>query len=161
MVSFGIRRLPERVVLLKGIEGPLSWDWNLYTQTYFQLLGPPAREDWKIENVLSQIASAQGPPVRLGIIPSIPRFDPEAFEYYAALNEYDIMVTRLWHFDEKALTGQDWILMSEKDQGYAAFYSGELNRIHRYILDRPQIFRMAERFTIPGGHTIRLYRLKS
>jgi hypothetical protein len=70
------------------------------------------------------------------------------------------VVTRLWHFDEKALTGQDWVLMSEKDQGYAAFYSRDLSRIHQYILDRPQIFRMAESFAIPGGHTIRLYRLK-
>jgi 4-amino-4-deoxy-L-arabinose transferase-like glycosyltransferase len=161
LVSFGIPRLPERVVLLKGIEGPLSWDWNLYTQTYFQVLGPPAREDWKIEHALSKITTTEGPAVKLGVIPSIPRFDPEAFEYFAALHRYNIVVTRLWFFDEKALAGQDYILMSEGDQGYAAFYSKDLNRINQYILDRPQRFQMTDRFAIPGGHTIRLYRLRS
>ena len=39
LVSFGVRRLPETVVLAKGIEGPLSWNWNLYTQRYFDLWG--------------------------------------------------------------------------------------------------------------------------
>ncbi len=158
MVSFGIRHLPERVVLLKGIEGPLAWDWNLYTQTYFRLLGPPAREDWKIEHVLAQAATIEGPRVRLGIIPSIPRFDPEAFEFFAALRGYNLVVTRLWFFDEKALGGEDYILMSEGDQGYAAFYSQDLNRINQYILDRPYLFEMTDRFAIPGGQTIRLYR---
>ncbi len=161
LVSFGIRNLPERIILLKGIEGPLSWDWNLYTQTYFQLLGPPAREDWKIEQVLSQIAEVQGPKVRMGIVPSIPRFDPEAFEFYSALRGYNITVTRLWYFDEKAIAGQDCILVSEGDQGYAAFYSKDLGRINHYIMDRPDQYRLADRLAIPGGQTIRLYRLKS
>jgi hypothetical protein len=161
LVSFGIRQLPERVVMLDGIKGPLSWDWNLYTQTYFQLLGPPAREDWKIEQVLSQVAEVQGPKVRLGIVPSIPRFDPEAFEFYSALRGYNLTVTRLWYFDEKAIAGQDCILVSEGDQGYAAFYSEDLDRINHYIMDRPDQYRLADRFAIPGGQTIRLYRWKS
>jgi 4-amino-4-deoxy-L-arabinose transferase-like glycosyltransferase len=161
LVSFGIRRLPERVVLLKGIEGPLSWDWNVYTQTYFQLLGPPAREDWKIEPVLAQIATRSGAPVRIGLVPSIPRFDAEAFEFYGALHKYPINVTRLWYYTEDAVTGQDYILLSEGDQGHAAFYSRDLSRINQFIFDRPGQFQLVDRFTLPTGQNIRLYRQKS
>src|SRR5439155_1691445 len=53
LVSFGIRALPEQVVLVHGTKGFFDWNWNLYTQTYFGLWGRPAREDWRIEHVLS------------------------------------------------------------------------------------------------------------
>jgi 4-amino-4-deoxy-L-arabinose transferase-like glycosyltransferase len=161
MVSFGIRHLPERVVLLQGIQGPLSWDWNLYTQTYFQIWGPPAREDWKIEHVLARTAAIGGPTVKIGIIPSIARFDPEAFEFYGTLRKYNIVIARLLFFNEAELLNQDYILMSEGDQGFAAFSSQDLDRINRYIMDRPGRFQMIDRFTIPSGQTIRLYQLKS
>ena len=52
LVSFGIRNCRRPLFYAKGVEGPLSWDWNLYTQNYFELWGPPAREDWQIERVL-------------------------------------------------------------------------------------------------------------
>jgi len=161
MVSFGVRYLPERVVLLRGIQGPLSWDWNLYTQTYFQLWGPPAREDWKIEQVLARIAAVGGPTVKIGIIPSIARFDPEAFEFYGTLYKYNIVIARLLFFNEAELLNQDYVLMSEGDQGFAAFSSHDLDRINLYIMSLPDRFKLIDRFTIPSGQTIRLYQLKS
>src|SRR5205085_2094648 len=63
LVSFGIKSLPESVVVMKGAEGPLSWHWNFYTQSYFQLWGPPAREDWHIEHVLNTVGHG-----RLGLV---------------------------------------------------------------------------------------------
>ncbi len=159
LVSFGIRALPEKVTLIRGVEGPISWDWNLYSQSYFQLLGPPVREDWKIEYILAEIAPANGPAVRIGIIPSIPRFDPEAFEFYSALRKYPITVKRLWYFDEISIAEQDYILMSEGDQGHAAFFSDDLIRINQYILNHPEEFQLVDRLTLPSSVAIRLYKV--
>src|SRR5262249_42511355 len=83
LVSFGVPQLPASVAVMKGVNGPLSWDWNLYTQRYFGLWGPPANEDWKIEHVLQTVS--QGGDVRLGMVPDIPRFDAQAFEFYITL----------------------------------------------------------------------------
>jgi 4-amino-4-deoxy-L-arabinose transferase-like glycosyltransferase len=169
LVSFGIRQLPERVVLLKAIEGRLSWDWNLYSQTYFRMVGPPAREDWKIEPLLARMAKPGGPVVKIGLVFNIPRFDAEAFEFYGALHNYPIEVTRLWDFNEDAIANQSFILLCEGDQGNAAFYSNaemerqlkNLHQISQFILDRPERFQLTDRFVVPSGQSIRLYRPKA
>ena len=44
-INFGLDWLLRRVVLLAGYQGQLRWDWNLYLQDYFDVLGPPKRED--------------------------------------------------------------------------------------------------------------------
>ena len=82
LVSFGVRALPETVVVARGTDGFLPWNWNLYTQSYFDLWGPPAAEDWRIEDVLDGLAPAGGPTVRIGLVPDIPRFDSIAFDFY-------------------------------------------------------------------------------
>ena len=43
LVSFGIQALPEKVVVASGVQGPISWDWNLYTQSHFDLWGRPQK----------------------------------------------------------------------------------------------------------------------
>ena len=159
LVSFAIPRLPEAVVLMKGREGPLSWNWNLYTQTYFGLWGRPAREDWKIEAVLDRITASGGKPVRLGMIPDIPRFDSQAFEFYIELGDRPVVVHRLWTFDEEVIRDNDFILMSEKGQGFALFFSGDINRINHYVLDRPERFEIEQSFDLPNDEVIRLYRV--
>src|SRR5262249_5173554 len=35
--NFGIRWLPEEVVIARGYQGTLRWDWNLYLQHYFHI----------------------------------------------------------------------------------------------------------------------------
>lgn len=160
LVSFGVRHLPETIVLTKGIEGPLSWNWNLYTQSYFGLWGAPAREDWQIERVLDRVTSVEGQTVRLGMIPDIPRFDALAFEFYIALRKEPVVIHRLWAFDEPALWNNDYVLMSEKGQGFAEFFSRDLKRINRYILDRPERFEVLEWFPLPNGEVIRLYKVR-
>ena len=161
LISFGVRQLPAAVVLAKGVEGPLSWHWNLYTQRYFDLWGPPAREDWQVQRVLGKISAADGKPVRLGMIPDIPRFDWGAFEFYIALSKFPVTLNRIWIFDESMIAGNDYILMSEKDQGWASNISSDLQRINQYILARPDHFRIVDSFPLPNGDMIRLYKVGS
>ena len=64
-------------------------DWNVYRQNYFGW-GPPAREDWKIEEVLKKVTASNERPVRLGMTPDIPRFDVLAFEFYITLKKVPV-----------------------------------------------------------------------
>ena len=161
LVSFGIRPLPERIVLMEGVRGPLSYDWNLYVQTYFGLWGRPAREDWKIEQVLDAVQSADGSAVRLGIVPDIARFDPRAFELYVALREEDVTINRLWTFDEAAIVDNDFILVSEGDYGAPGsfLFSPDRQLIVEHMLGDPNSFRVIDSFALPTGEMIQLYEV--
>lgn len=159
LVSFGVPQLPERVVLAKGIEGPMSWHWNLYTQTYFDLWGKPAREDWQIQNVLTKVSHGNDRPVRLAMVPDIPRFDLQAFEFYITLSKLPVTMNRLAVFDPNAIMSNDFILVSETDQGWAANYSHDLNSINSYVLDHAETFHMIETFSLPNRDVIRLYKV--
>ncbi len=159
MISFGVPQLPAAVVIAKGVEGPLSWHWNLYRQNYFDLWGPPAREDWQIQRVLDRVSGADRRPVRLGMIPDIPRFDWGAFGFYIALSKSPVVLNRILNLDESVITGNDYILMSEKDQGWAPDFSSNLQSINAYILSRPEYFHMVDSFPLPNGDMIRLYKV--
>ena len=159
LVSFGVPQLPPAAVLLKGVKGPLSWDWNLYRQNYFELWGPPAREDWQVERVLAKVTAGDARTVRLGMIPDIPRFDWGAFQFYIALSKLPVMFNRIVFFDEGVISNNDYILMSENDQGWATNVSSDLKKINEYILDRPDRFHMIDSFALPNGDMIRLYKV--
>jgi hypothetical protein len=160
LISFGIPQLPEQVVLAKGVEGPLSWHWNLYTQRYFELWGPPAREDWRVQHVLDAISGGDSKPIRLGMVPDIPRFDWLAFELYISLSKYPVTVNRLQTFDPELIANNDYILVSENDQGWAVNVSDDLDRINEYIM-HAGAFQMIESFPLPNGSIIRLYKVGS
>ena len=160
LVSFGIPQLPPAIVLAKGGSGPIAYDWNIYTQRYFGW-GPPAREDWKIEHVLKTVTSAQGRSIRLGMVPDIPRFDTFAFEFYIMLKKLPVRVNRLGVFDERAIRNNDYILVSEKDEGFepGSSFTSDLRRINEYVSHRSGEFQMLESFSLPNGDVIHLYKV--
>ncbi len=159
VVSFGLGRLPPRIVLARGVEGPQSWHWNLYTQTYFDLWGAPAAEDWRIQHVLETVGATPGNPVRLGMAPDIPRFDALAFDFYITLRKLPVTINRLPAFNEGAITDNDYILVSEKDHGFetGSDVPPDLGKINQYVFSHPA-FRMIESFSLPNGDVIRLYK---
>jgi len=161
LVSFGIPQLPQAVVLAKGGEGSISYDWNLYTQRYFGW-GPPANEDWKVEHVLDSVTSTGNGFVRLGLVPDIPRFDALAFEFYITLNKLPVGVNRLVVFDERSIANNDYILVSEKDTGFepGSYFTSDLQHINQYVTRRADTFHMIESFSLPNGDVIRLYKVE-
>jgi len=162
LVSFGIPQLPATVVVAKGVEGPLPWNWNLYTQRYFDLWGPPAAEDWKIEHVLEAVSAPTAQPVRIGMVPDIPRFDAQAFQFYITLRKAPVIVNRLVTLDESAIAANDYILASSKEGGFEAgsFFTEDLKTINHFIAARAESFPVMETFRLPNGDTIRLYRVR-
>jgi hypothetical protein len=159
LVSFGISRLPDAVVLAEGSTGPHSWHWNLYTQHYAGLWGKPAPDEWKIDYVLSKVASPAGSRRRLGIIPDIPCFDAWAFEYAIALRKADVVVNRLSIFDEASIRQNDFILVSEGDQGFVKYFTPDLERVNEYVMADEQTFQFVESFRLHTGDNIRLYKV--
>ena len=162
MISFGIPRIPDSVVIVEGVDGPLRWDWYLYSQRYFELWGPPADEDWKIEYVLDRVtAGATGQRIRLGMIPDIPRFDAAAFGFYILAREDPVEVWRLTAPDPDTIRNSDYILLSELAQGYEGLVPAAADEVNQFVLERPSEFELLESFPLPNGEIIRLYQVGS
>lgn len=157
LVSFGIPQLPERVVLMKGPEGPLPFDWNLYTQSYFNLWGKPERQDWQIERVLQRVSSGATGTVRIGLIPDLPRLDVQTYRFAIDLNGYPVTIDRQFEPEEESLLKNDYLLMSVGRQTSFGSQAPHAEEINAYIESHPERFRLVDSFTIPSGETVRLY----
>jgi hypothetical protein len=160
VVSFGIPSLPERVVLARGPAGPVPYDWNLYTQSYFGLWGEPKDQDWQIEHVLEVItadAVERDHPVRLGLVPDLPRFDLPAFRFYIGVNKLPVVIERVFAAEEAAILQNDYVLTSLSAQTAFGSLAPHAVEINAYIFLHPDRFRMIDRFSLPNGESIRLY----
>ena len=131
-----------------------------YTQRYFGW-GPPASEDWKIEQVLATVTKRGGPTVRIGLVPDIPRFDTLAFRFFIMRNRLPVIIDRLVIPDEKAIQANDYILAPEAgmEPQPGAHFTPELLDIATYLAQRPDSFSLVEIFSLPNGIAIRLYRV--
>jgi hypothetical protein len=157
LVSFGIPQLPERIVLIKGTDGPLPFDWNLYSQSYFNLWGKPERQDWHIEDVLKRVSAGATGPVRLGLIPDLPRLDVQAYQFAIDLHGYPVKIDRQVAPDEKSLILSDYLLMSVGRQTAFGSQAPHAEEINAFIESHPEQFRLVDSFSIPSGETVRLY----
>jgi hypothetical protein len=163
-VNFGISWLPDSVVLAEGYHGYLRWDWNLYLQHYFNILGPPRREDWKQVAVLRRMtehAAQNGLRLSLAVIPDLPFFNAANFLLYARLMGMRAHMDHL-QAEPQGLTsfeGFDYVLMKERDQGttWTTVNNRALNRI---IVDAPRVFQLLGLYELPDGDFVRLYAIR-
>lgn len=164
MTNFGLRWLPQEAVIAKGYQGSLAWDWNLYIQHYFHVLGPPRREDWKQDEVLRRAAEhahGAGCELTLAIVPDLPRFNAANFWLYARMRGIRARVdhpqsaeTGIGSFDRF-----NYAVMKEGDQGmpWTTTASIALNKI---IVDEPRIFELLGLYPLPDGDSARLYHIR-
>ena len=99
--------------------------------------------------------------MRLAIVPDIPRFDTSAFEFYVTLKKLPVAITRLAMFNEQAISSNDYILASEKYEGFEAgsYLTTDLRVINEYLNRRSETFHVLESFSLPNGDVIRLYKV--
>ncbi len=69
----------------------LSQEWVLYQSAYFEVAGPPRREDWKLD----ELALSLPDDARVGFVPELPRFHLQALELTAALDGCRLTLYRL------------------------------------------------------------------
>jgi len=164
MTNFGLRWLPQQVTIARGYRGSLAWDWNLYSQHYFHVLGPPRREDWRQSEILHRAAEharLAGSELSMAIVPDLPRFNAANFGFYARLNGIDARV------DHPQSAGRgtgafdlyNYAVMKEGDQGmpWTTSTSPLLNKV---IVDDPRTFELLGLYSLPDGDSARLYRVR-
>jgi hypothetical protein len=142
---------------MKGSDGPLPFDWNLYSQSYFDLWGRPERQDWYIERVLQRVSMGATRTVRLGLIPDLPRLDVQAYRFAIDLKGYPVTIDRQFEPEEKSLLENDYLLMSVGRQTAFGSQAPHAEEINAYIEGHPTRFRLLDSFSIPSGETVRLY----
>ena len=162
--NFGLRRLPQQVVIARGYQGSLAWDWNLYTQHYFNVLGPPRRENWQQDDILRRAAGharGTGSDLALAIVPDLPRFNAANFGLYARLRGIRARVDhpqsaekRIGSFDHF-----NYAVMKEGDQGmpWTTTANALLNKV---IVDEPRTFELLGMYPLPDGDFARLYYIR-
>jgi 4-amino-4-deoxy-L-arabinose transferase-like glycosyltransferase len=162
--NFGIRWLPQEVILMRGYTGGLRWDWNLYLQHYFHILGAPRREDWKQEEILRQVSeharNGQARP-HLALIPDLPRFNTTNFNLIARLRNSAVQVDQLRNEVEglRAFNGFDYAVMTERDQG-VSHTTVQSSRLNQIIVDAPRVFQLISLHILPDGNCARLYYIR-
>jgi 4-amino-4-deoxy-L-arabinose transferase-like glycosyltransferase len=120
--NFGVSWIPERVVLLKGYQGIYRWDWNVYLQDYFGILGRPKREDWKQDIILQKLMDDSEQrhvqPI-LAMVPDLPWFSEANFSLFARLKNLPVLVRHLQSAANgiHSFDGYNYVLMTERDQG--------------------------------------------
>jgi hypothetical protein len=159
--NFGVSWLPQQVVLAEGYRGSLQWSWNLYLQNYFDILGPPRREDWKQKEILNQLvehARNRNAHITLALVPDLPRFNSANFSLQARLMGLALRVDHLQSADAgaRSFDGYQYVLMSERDQGmpWSTTAAAALNKI---IVDEHDIFQLVGLYPLPNGDCARLY----
>jgi hypothetical protein len=160
-INFGISWLPQRVVIAEGYQGSFRWDWNLYMQDYFGILGRPQREDWKQAEILrriSQHAAKYKAPVSLAVVPDLPRFSAANFDLMARLAGVAMHVDHPQLADRgiRSFDGYDYVLMTEGDQG-AAWTTSAAKELNKIIVDEHEVFQLIELYPLPNGESARLY----
>lgn len=160
-INFGISWLPQEVILARGYEGSLRWDWNLYLQHYFHILGAPRKEDWKQDIMLRRAADdsrSRHLPPTLALVPDLPRFSAANFQLYSRLRGYGFRVDHPQSAGNgiRAFDGFNYVIMTEREQGMP-WTTGESKKLNQIIMDEHRIFRLLEVYPLPNGDAARLY----
>ncbi len=162
-VNFGIPWLPRAVVLARGYQGSLRWDWNLYLQDYFGILGPPRREDWRQHEILGRIArhaaeNRERP--SLAVVPDLPHFSAANFLLQSRLDGSPMRVDHPQSAAAgvRAFDGFSYVLMTEGDQGMS-WTTGAARALNQIIVDEHDVFRILELYPLPNGDYVRLYHI--
>ncbi len=159
--NFGVRWLPERIVILPGYQGSLRWDWNLYMQNYFGIFGKPRKEDWKQDRILTALAVDCGKrsvSPSLVLIPDLPWFSEGNFNLYARMRGMRIPVRHLQSAADgiNSFRGYNYVLMTEGEQGMP-WTTRESEGLNKIVVDNPETFRLVELYPLPNGDSARLY----
>ena len=159
--NFGVRWLPEEIVLAPGYTGSVRWDWNLYLQNFFHICGPPRREDWKLEDLVRKVAEDarnKGVDPTLALIPDLPFFNSTNFSYFARLRGLPVHVDQI-KADPVGIgvfAGYNYVVMTERDQGIA-WTTHRSHALNQIVVDNPHTFLLAGLYPIPDGNCARLY----
>lgn len=129
-VSFSLPFVPEKVALFDLSDDTdyrsMRQEWVLYQSHYFDVVGPPRREQWHYQEILDAV-----PPGNLiGFVPDHPRFHPTGLELHALRRGRRQEVTRLGQSVDSidALSSLDFVVGKTGFQGisYITRFNGDV-----------------------------------
>jgi 4-amino-4-deoxy-L-arabinose transferase-like glycosyltransferase len=159
--NFGVSWLPQQIILAQGYQGSLRWDWQVFSQDYFGILGAPRREDWRQEEILRRVAEEarqRRATMSLALVPDLARFDYFNFQLAARLAK---MPMRIGHIGSAAgglaaFDGYDFVVVSDMQQGMP-WTTRDAESLNRLIDDRHDIFKPISSYRLPNSDSVRLY----
>jgi hypothetical protein len=162
-INFGISWLPQEVILAEGYQGSLRWDWNLYLQHYFHILGAPRQENWHQAEILRRVnkdATEHELRRTLALVPDLPRFNVLNFQLYARLLQIPCRVGRIVLRPDGIfpLDVVDYVLTTDGDQGMS--WTTLTSRQLTNVVQNSSVFELVEQFPLPQGDVACLYRVK-
>ena len=163
--NFGISWIPGRVVIARGYQGSLRWDWNLYLQDYFGVFGEPKRENWQQDEILRDLmndSKARNVDPKVALVPDLPRFNESNFTLYARMRSLPVEMRHLQSVADgvRSFKGYNYALMAEGDQGMS-WTTGLSKAMNQIIVDHPEVFRLVETYPLPEDNGARLYYINS
>ena len=118
-LSVSFLTAPLKIALFDATEDTdyrsIRQEWVLYQTHYFDISGPPRREDWKIEQILDAVAPAG----RIGFLPDAARFNSVNFELSAVRRNRELEVVFLGESQHSAesLSEFDFVIGKTGSQG--------------------------------------------
>lgn len=131
----------------------LGREWVLYQTHYFDVAGPPRREDWRYGRLLAELPAQ----ARVGFLPELPRLHVTALGLKALRGGKDLEVERIGHSEEslKAIPEFDFIVGKTGAQGIS--YLTEFNE-DAYLVLEQQGWPAVGEWKLPDGSRVRLWR---
>ena len=128
-------------------------EWVFYQTQYFDVAGPPRRENWKYEEVISAVENRE----KVGFVPDLAHFNPVTLELFAVRRGQQLRVSRLGQGPESAsrLSVLDFVVGKTGFQGlsYITLYNHEVyNELER--LNWP----LLQTWELPDNSRVLLWR---
>ena len=148
-VTFEVPGAPRKLALFDDGEDylPLRREWVLFQTRYFDVAGPPTRENWRYTELLEAIP----PGSQVGFAPEHPRFHSIAFALAAARTQKQPpTVLRLGYSLESLgrLAVLDAVVGKTGSQGLQ-FFTGWNSELYQRLQRHGWL--LAARFTLPDG----------
>ena len=160
-INFGIGWLPRSVILARGYQGSVRWDWNLYLQDYFGVCGAPRLEDWKQAEILREVqehSAGMRVTPSLALVPDLPYFNASNFQLHARILGIRSRIDHPQSSDRgvRSFEGYNYVVTTEGDQGMA-WTTGASRALNKIIGDDRGFFHLIAQYSLPDGDHARLY----
>jgi len=159
--NFGIAWLPRSVVLVRGYQGSVRWDWNLYLQDYFGVCGKPRREDWQQAEILRAVRDHSediGISPSVALVPDLPYFNASNFQLQARILGMGSTIDHPQSSERgvRSFDGFNYVITTDGDQGMS-WTTGESKALNEIVVNENEFFQLLAEFTLPNGDRARLY----
>ncbi len=131
----------------------LQREWVLFSTRYFDVTGPPTREDWRLDDILELLPDG----ARVGFLPDLARFHPGALQLAARRKGRTVAVFKVGDSGDwpRRLQGADYVVGKTGPQGIT-FITGYNAEVESRL--RSQGWTVAGRWALPDGSDAVLYR---